>query len=630
MTVPRDKMTTMAGLLTFVSARGDAATRRDAVVDALFSLAHRGSSTEVLATADVIFGGGPTRYPPDGVTAGRYVIAFDGAVYNAAELRAQLIEERGATLATDSDAEVVVAAYHNWGPSAVNRLRGMFAFVIWDSSARRAFGARDAFGIKPLYQLVTPSGVYFASEKKALLDLVSAELDPAALQHFLTLQYVPETATMHRAITRLAAGESFVHTPGGPVANRRYSRLSYRPGAPGPAIGVQDVLRDSVKACLTGDEPVGVFLSSGIDSAAVAALAREERPSIRAYTVGFDAPGFSEIPEAAQTAAFLDLPHTPVIVTPQDVIRALPTIVWHLDDPFADPAAIPLYFLAQAARRDVRVALSGDGADELFGGYPIYHEPLSLATVSHLPDTMQRGLRAVSRVIPQGVKGKSFLERGTTPIEARYAGNVRIFSEEDKVRLLRHFHPEIHYTDVTASVYAEAKGLDDVATMQYVDLYTWLRGDILVRADRMSMAHGLQLRMPYLDRAVFDVASVLPTEQKVLAKSTETKIALRQAMTGLLPDAVVHRAPGFITPIRPWLRGDLYDWAHDLLDRSGADGLLDLSVIRDLLRDHRKKAGDHARQIWTALMFCAWHAVFVAETLSPAPPPETQVPNFAL
>jgi asparagine synthase (glutamine-hydrolysing) len=301
-------------------------------------------------------------------------------------------------------------------------------------------------------------------------------------------------------------------------------------------------------------------------------------------------------------------------------MRALPTIVWHLDDPFADPAAIPLYFLAAAARRDVSVALSGDGADELFGGYPIYHEPLSLATVSHLPDTVQRGLRSLSRAIPQGIKGKSFLERGTTPIQERYAGNVRIFSEDDKLRLLRHFHPEIHYTDITAPVYAEATGLDDVATMQYVDLFTWLRGDILVRADRMSMAHGLQLRMPYLDKAVFDLASLLPTELKVPAKSTETKAALRQAMTGLLPDDVLHRPPGFTTPIRPWLRGELYDWAHDLIDRSGADDLLDLQVIRDLLRGHHKKEGDHARQIWTALMFCAWHAVFVARTLSPLPP----------
>lgn len=625
-------MTTMAGLLTFVSARGDATARRDAVVDALFSLAHRGSSTsDVFASSEIVFGGTPLKYPPDGVTAGRYVIAFDGAIYNAAELRTQLEEERGATLVTDSDAEVVVAAYHNWGPSAVNRLRGMFAFVIWDSSARRAFGARDAFGIKPLYQLVTPAGVFFASEKKALLGLADApELDPAGLQHYLTLQYVPETGTMHQGITRVAAGESFVHSPGGPVANRRYSQLSYRPGAGTATTGVLDVLRGSVKACLSTREPVGVFLSGGIDSAAVAALARETAPALRAYTVGFDAPGFSEIPDAARTAQFLDIRHTPVIVTPADLIRAMPTIVWHLDDPFADPAAIPLYFLAQAARRDVAVALTGDGADELFGGYPIYHEPLSLATVSQLPDTMQRGLRAVSRVIPQGVKGKSFLERGTTPIEARYAGNVRIFTEEEKVRLLRHFHPEIHYTDITASVYAEASGLDDVATMQYVDLYTWLRGDILVRADRMSMAHGLQLRMPYLDRAVFDVASVLPTDQKVQPKSAETKIALRQAMTGLVPDDVLHRPPGFTTPIRPWLRSELYDWAHDLLDRSGADDLLDLSVIRALLRDHHKKAGDHARQIWTALMFCAWHAVFVSETLSPAPPPEPAVPDFAL
>ncbi|GGM13262.1 asparagine synthase (glutamine-hydrolyzing) [Dactylosporangium sucinum] len=629
----------MAGLLTFVSARGDAATHRDAVEDALGLLRHRGpDDRRVVATDEVVFavhrlavtdsigGAQPLSYPPLGVTAGRYLIAFDGAVHNAAELRAELIEQRDARFVTGSEAEVIVAAYHHWGPSAVNRFRGMFAFVIWDSSARRAFGARDPYGIKPLYQLSRPEGVYLASEKKALLPFVAdpSRVDTANLQHYLTMQYVPEPATMHPDVRRLGAGESFVYTPGGPLANRRYSQLEFRPSPAGDEEAlVQRItvaLRDSVHASLKADAPVGAFLSSGIDSTAIVALAAEVDPHLRTYTVGYDDEQFSEIAVAEQSARVLGVPLTATVVTPADFMQALPRIVWHLDDPVADPALVPLYFLAERAARDVTVVLGGDGADELFGGYPIYREPLSLATVSHLPDSMQRGLRAVARVIPQGMKGKSFLERGTTPIEERYYGNARIFTDEEKAALLRHYEPDIRHTDVTGPVFKEASALDDVTTMQYIDLYTWLRGDILVKADRMTMAHSLQLRTPFLDRAVFEVAATLPSELKVPPRSHETKAALRRALAGVVPAAIASRKKlGFPVPIRPWLRGEMYDWAHGLLDTSGAGDLLDLDVVRGLLRAHRKKEADHSRKLWTVLVFCVWHAVFVTRTLRPGP-----------
>nr|BFE62340.1 asparagine synthase (glutamine-hydrolyzing) [Dactylosporangium thailandense] len=630
----------MAGLLTFVSARGGAAGQRDAVADALGLLRHRGPDDEgIVANDDVVFGAEqltvsehrsaqPATYPPMGVTAGRYLIVLDGALYNAGELRAELVEDRRAEFGTDGDAEVILAAYHHWGPGAVSRLRGMFAFVIWDGSARRAFGARDPFGIKPLFQLQTPQGVYLASEKKALLPFVAdrAAVDTVRLQHYLTMQYVPEPATMHPEVRRLGAGESFVYTPGGPLANRRYSQLTFRPApvADEEAVvrRIGEALRESVHAHMQADAPVGAFLSSGIDSTAIVALAAEKDPGLRTFTVGYDAAGpgaqFSEIDVAEQSARALGVPLTETVVTAGDFMRALPRIVWHLDDPVADPALVPLFFLAERAARDVTVVLGGDGADELFGGYPIYREPLSLAGVSHLPDSMQRGLRAVSRVIPQGVKGKSFLERGTTPIEERYYGNARIFTDEEKAALLRHYEPDVRHTDVTAPVFKEAGALDDVTTMQYVDLYTWLRGDILVKADRMTMAHSLQLRTPFLDRAVFEVAAGLPSELKVPPRSQETKAALRRALAGVVPEPIVHRRKlGFPVPIRPWLRGEMYDWAHGLLDTSGAGDLLDLDVVRGLLRAHRKKEADHSRKLWTVLVFCVWHAVFVTGSMRP-------------
>jgi asparagine synthase (glutamine-hydrolysing) len=369
---------------------------------------------------------------------------------------------------------------------------------------------------------------------------------------------------------------------------------------------------------MRSDVPVGSFLSSGIDSTAVVALAREFNPNILTFTVGYEVDGYSEIEVAQDSARHLGVTTIPTVIDAQDMMDALPRIVWHLDDPVADPALVPLYFVAKKAAEHVTVVLSGEGADEFFGGYAIYREPLSLAPVQGLPDPLQRGLRAVSRAIPQGVRGKSFLERGTTPIEARYFGNARIFTEEEKARLMRAYDPSVRYTDVTAPVSAAAAALDDVTTMQYVDLYTWLRGDILVKADRMSMAHSLELRVPFLDKEVFDVAASIPVDLKVPPKGIDTKFAMRRALDGVVPPAIVNRKKlGFPTPTRVWLKGPMYDWAHDILDRSGAGDLLDLGFARELLDEHRRGGADNSRTVWTVLVFCVWHAIFVERSLDP-------------
>jgi asparagine synthase (glutamine-hydrolysing) len=220
--------------------------------------------------------------------------------------------------------------------------------------------------------------------------------------------------------------------------------------------------------------------------------------------------------------------------------------------------------------------------------------------------------------MPEGVKGKSFLERGTTPLEARYYGNARIFTEEDKQHLLRRYDPTVRYTDVTAPIYAEAEELDPVTKMQYIDVYTWLRGDILVKADRMSMAHSLELRVPFLDKEVFAVAARIPVELKLPPRSVTTKFALRQALNGVVPPAIVNRKKlGFPTPTRVWLKGDMYEWARDILTRSGAGELLDLQFARNLLEEHRRGDADRSREVWTILVFCIWHAIFVERSLDP-------------
>jgi asparagine synthase (glutamine-hydrolysing) len=367
---------------------------------------------------------------------------------------------------------------------------------------------------------------------------------------------------------------------------------------------------------MVADVPVGAFLSGGIDSTAVVAMAREHNPAIRVFTVGFDVDGYSEIELAEAAARELGVHLTSTVVTPDAFVDALPRIIWHLDDPVADPALVPLYFLAKKAAEQVTVVLSGEGADELFAGYEIYREPAALAAFAHLPGPLRRGLRAVSAVIPEGVKGKSFLQRATTPIEERFYGNARIFTDRDKRRILREHHIAPDHTELTAPLYAEAMGLDDVATMQYVDLNTWLPGDILTKADRMSMAHSLELRVPYLDRAVFEVAARLDTPMKLPPGSRVTKYALRQALREVVPSSTVDRPKlGFPTPIRVWLRGELGDWAHDVLARSGAGELLDLGYARRLLAAHQRGQADHSRKLWTVLMFCLWHAIAVERSL---------------
>jgi asparagine synthase (glutamine-hydrolysing) len=563
---------------------------------------------------------------------GRYLLTFNGEIYNYLELREELVRDFDARFATNGDGEVVVAGFHHWGEAVLDRLRGMFAFVIWDRQERRAFGARDPFGIKPMHVLQTGDGIFLASEKKALLPFAasavagSAGVDTAQLKQYLTYQYVPEPRTLHLGIERIGSGECLTWSPGEELTRRRYFRPTFDPSpAPNPQHLFNEILgalRESVRLHMRADVPVGAFLSSGIDSTAIVALAREFHPNILTFTVGFDVPGFSEIDVAQETAKHLGVVTVPTKITARDMMEALPKIVWHLDDPVADPSLVPLYFVAKKAAEQVTVVLSGEGADEFFGGYTIYREPLSLASVTRLPDSMRRGLRAVSKAIPHGMKGRSFLERGTTDLEERFSGNARIFVQDAELReLLRHDDPSVRFTDVTAPLYAQAAadGLDDVTAMQYIDLHTWLRGDILVKADRMSMAHSLEVRVPFLDREVFRVASRIPVDLKLPPRSDITKFAMRQAVRQIVPPAIVNRPKlGFPTPTRPWLANEMHDWARDMMHGSGAGELINLSYVDGLMREHREGRADHSRKIWTVLVFCVWHAVFVSRTLRPA------------
>jgi len=657
-TSPAGILGRVCGLLGLVTANGDAAQRVDQVREALHCQRHRGpDETGTWHATDVVFGfnrlsiidvdkshqplhwscGTPAPGPPDNP---RYTVLFNGEVYNYLELREELAREYGVRFATDGDTEAVVAAYHVWGPAAVSRLRGMFAFLIWDAQDRVLFGARDPFGIKPLFYCTGPSGTAFASEKKSLLELAPSlggtrTLDHRALQHYLQLQYVPEPETLHAEVRRIESGCTFTLFPGGEPVVRRYfhprfaalhGAAQHRAAPHGADLytEIADVMRDSVAKHMRADVTVGAFLSGGIDSTAIAALARQHNPDLITFTTGFERAGYSEIDVAAESAAAIGVRHVVRPVKPDEMIDVLPLIVWYLDDPVADPALVPLWFIAREARKHVKVVLSGEGADELFGGYTIYREPLSLAPFERVPGALRRALGRISTRVPDGVRGKDLLRRGALSLEQRYYGNARIFRDDQLRAVLRSFDETVGHADVTAAAYEASTGWDPVSRMQLVDLFTWLRGDILVKADKMTMANSLELRVPFLDPEVFAVASRIPMHEKITKQTT--KHALRRALVDVVPPHVLHRRKlGFPVPIRHWLRSEMYDWARAVIADSGTDHLLDTAAVLRMLDDHRDGVLDHSRRIWALLVFMLWHGIFVEQRIH-VDVPEPQYP----
>ena len=620
----------MCGLLGFLSSTGFAVGCKDDIEAALPKMRHRGPDEAGVWNDDDAFFGFrrlalidlALSHQPLPYDDGRYQLAFNGEIYNYLELREQLTREYGATFQTNGDGEAILAAYKYMGEKCVSALRGMFAFLIWDSVEKVTFGARDYFGIKPLYHYADDRGHFFSSEKKVLLELAEdVEVDTRSLQHYLTLQYVPEPASMHTKINRIESGTCFT-VRDGRMTTRRYFRPTFpiqQPSSPAALYGeIRAALEDSVKMHMRADVTVGAFLSGGIDSTAIAALAKRHNPKLLTFTVGFEREGYSEIDVAAESAAAIGVRHITRVVTPQEFAEAVPLIVWYLDDPVADPALVPLWFIAREARKHVKVVLSGEGSDELFGGYAIYREPLSLRAFAPLPGPLKKALGALSKRLPEGMRGKDLLRRGSVPIEERYYGNARIFRDAD-LGFLKTRDPGVSYMDVTREPYAATRHLDDVTRMQYVDLFTWLRGDILVKADKMTMANSLELRVPFLDTEVFRIASTLPVDQK-LAEGT-TKYALRQALREIVPPHIYDRPKlGFPVPIRYWLKDQLYDWAREIIQDSQADALLDRAYVLNLLEAHRTGPHDYGRKLWTILVFLLWHGIFVEQRIRPVVP----------
>ena len=601
----------MCGIAGFISpARADAA----ALAPMLARIAHRGPDGQGtfvegpaalghcrLAIID-LQGGAQPLYSEDK----NFVVVFNGEIYNYRELTAELTA-LGHTFTTRTDTEVLLHGWEQWGRELLPRLRGMFAFALWDRRAQVLFCARDMFGIKPLYYCRCADGtLLFASEIKAFLDHPSFEkqLNTAQLPLYLSCQYSPGRDTFFAGVQKLLPGH-FLEFSEGIVRTTRWVQPAFLPGDTPPAPDeLEAVLRQSAEAHKIADVEVAGFLSGGVDSAYLTALARPART----YTISYAEPKYDESFPARALARNLGLRNRVRCISPGEFWDAVPAVQYHMDEPIADAAAVALYFLNREAARDVKVVLSGEGADELFGGYNIYRDPFTARWYNRLPPWLRGGLGAAASLLPPG-PGVNFLVRRGLSLEERYFGPTALLTEREKRRLLPGYEGDGDPVCLTESSWDMTEDQDPVTRMQQVDLQLWLAGDILLKADKMSMAHSLELRVPYLDKEVFALAAALPAAAKANARMT--KIALRQAAARTLPPAAAARKKlGFPVPVRDWLRQEPYtSRVRAVFSRPAAGEFFNVRLLHTML-NHHLHGGDCWRQIWCVYSFLIWYEQF--------------------
>ena len=538
------------------------------------------------------------------------VLMFNGEIYNYQALRAELIE-LGHTFATEGDGETLIHGYEQWGADLLPRLRGMFGFAIWNVAEQSLFIARDYFGIKPMhYTLLDDGRLVYGSEIKSILlhPDVKKEFNPAALDKYLSFQYSVPTETFFKGIQCLPPAHYLIYKEG-QVAVHRYWEPTFDPDEEmtleQAVDAIDQVFTDSVAAHRISDVEVGCFLSSGVDSSFVASYFGGQK----AFTVGFDnGQHYNESNYAAELAKEVGIHHFTHIIGEEEYWESLPKVQYYLDQPLADPACVALYFVSKLAAEQVKVVLSGEGADELFGGYRIYHEPFSLRGYQKLPKWLRKAIAGCASILPD-VKGKSFLIRGSKSLEERFIGNANMFSKKEKSKLLKDI-PATNPADYTKEYYERCEGQDDVTRMQYLDINRWMVGDILLKADRMSMAHSLELRVPFLDVKVFEVAAKIPVKHRIACGTT--KYAMREAAKRHIPASAASKPKlGFPVPIRVWLKQDAYyNKVKEAFTSPAAGQFFNTDYLVKLLDQHKAGKKDNSRKIWTVYMFLVWYGVY--------------------
>jgi asparagine synthase (glutamine-hydrolysing) len=587
-------------------------------------IAHRGPDSEGLyVNAAVTFGFRRRSFfdlkrgsQPMHTTDGALSLVFNGEIYNYIELRAELAT-KGHTFHTTVDTEVLLHLYEEYGADMLNRLRGMFAICIYDHRNGELFIARDYFGIKPLYYTVIDGQLLFASEIKAFLEYPAfkKEVNPEALEAYLSFQYSPLDETFFKGVFKLPPAH-YMRFADGAFTLTRYWQARFAPdeshrGKRGLADIVEQieaVVRESVEYHERADVPLGTFLSGGWDSSYVTSLSKTGK----SYSVGFDYEGFSEIESAKSLAEAKGIENHSKIITTHEYWKTLPTIQYHMDEPLADPAAIALYFACRLARKHVTGALSGEGADEFFGGYEHYHRMYNLARLGFIPLPVRRFIGNMAQRIPWNFKGKRFLTLAGRTLEERYIGNFYTFTDEERAEILQPgLNSGLRVTDITRPYYALAAehGYDDITKMQFLDMHLWLVGDILLKADKMSMASSLEIRVPFLDKEVFALAASLPTRYRVNNKGA--KYALRQAALRNLPDGKPKQRRGFPVPIRLWLREEKhYRTVREAFERDFVGKFFHRGKLINLLDRHKSGKADNSHKIWTIYMFILWYEAF--------------------
>lgn len=544
------------------------------------------------------------------------VLVFNGEIYNYQELRQELVAA-GHVFVSNTDSETLLHGYEEWGASMLDRLRGMYAFVIWDRNEKKLFGARDIFGIKPMYYAQMNDTLLFASEIKAFLEHPKFDkvFNEAALGNYLSFQFVPTNETFFKGVFCLQPGHYFTYEDGR-LEITRYFEPDFTGDCRKPFEEVVDdveaVMKESVRMHKISDVEVASYLSSGVDSSYLTWLGQVDRT----FTVGFDEGKYSEIQDAKEFAASINMKNDAKVISPDEYWDRLSDIQYYMDEPVADPAAIALFFLSEEASKKVKVVLSGEGSDELFGGYNIYCEPLEHTSFDKIPMGIRRLLgRFAECCLPRGMKGRGFLMRHGKTLEERYFANAtNIFTEREADKILKKgCEPGIQ--KVTRPLYDRVKGKDPVTKMQYVDLHLWLVHDILMKGDKMGMANSIEVRVPFLDRKVLELAETLPLKYKV--RAPRTKVALRAAADRSIRSKTAEKKKlGFPIPIRVWLKEDkYYRRVREMFVSEAAEKFFRTDRLLKMLDDHKNgknhnEKTDNSRKIWTVYIFLVWYDRF--------------------
>lgn len=613
----------MCGIVGFTETTHDPAAARRTVQQMANLIRHRGPDGEGLYADDRaalghrrlsiidLEGGGQPMFNEDGTL----VVVFNGEIYNYPELARQL-SAAGHTFATHSDTEVLLHGWEQWGKALPGKLRGMFAFVLWDRTTGTLFGARDLFGIKPLYYYRKGELFLFASEIKAFLAHPGFEkrFNEDRLPDYLSMEYLPGDETLFTGVYELRPGFSFLWREGR-LSLERYGKIRYRirqDRSPAEwAEAIDKAFTDSVAAHRLADVEVGCFLSGGVDSTLTACKAAQQQEGLQCFSVGYAEQAYSELPAAREAAQALGMPCTETTVSADQFFAANRAIQWYLDEPMPNPAEVPLYFLCQSARQRVKVVLSGEGADELFGGYPLYCQGVHMQAWQHLP----RGLR---RLLGRCAPGCGFLRRGAQSRWQRCARANYVFeSPEERERYLKRKFSSQTPARRFKPYFDKVRGLDEATALQWVDLQTWLPRDILRKADRMSMAHSLELRVPFLDREVLAVAMELPRTKRCTRR--KTKVALRAAAERSLPPALAGRKKrGFPVPLAQWLRQDTYyTMVREKFVGPVAERFFDTRELCRLLDEHREGKTQAMTKIWSFYCFILWYELYFVDPLPP-------------